>query len=358
MALARRVRDYLDEIGHTGPRVLIHSCLGRIEWEQSLPVCQKLAERLGMELIVTRRAAGDLIHKFESRWAGNVRRYLELESVRLILPWPTAQMRFCTSEAKCAPIAQALTDRFPGQVIISCTGIRHQESAQRAKAPIAEENSDLYRVKKATSGFTWNPIIGWTEEEVYSYIAHHGDPLHEAYSVYGSTRLSCAFCILASLNDLLAASRCEYNAASYRLLVDLEARSTFAYQGARWLADVVPHLLSQEDRERIERAKSGAAIRVAAEARLPKHMMYSKGWPTGIPTYEEAALLGEVRQIVGHAVGIEVTKYLDADDILARYAELIELRETKLAKKTRKGIQTNIIIPPSQTYDCPELALF
>lgn len=34
--------DYLDSIGHTGPRILIHADLGRTEWQASLPQCQRL----------------------------------------------------------------------------------------------------------------------------------------------------------------------------------------------------------------------------------------------------------------------------------------------------------------------------
>ena len=35
--------DYLNEMGHQGPRLLIHSDLGRVEWRQSLHVCEELA---------------------------------------------------------------------------------------------------------------------------------------------------------------------------------------------------------------------------------------------------------------------------------------------------------------------------
>jgi hypothetical protein len=36
---------YLDQIGHAGARVLINSDLGRVEWRQSLAVCERLAQR-------------------------------------------------------------------------------------------------------------------------------------------------------------------------------------------------------------------------------------------------------------------------------------------------------------------------
>jgi hypothetical protein len=31
--------EYLDSVGHTGPRLLVHADLGRVEWKDSLPSC-------------------------------------------------------------------------------------------------------------------------------------------------------------------------------------------------------------------------------------------------------------------------------------------------------------------------------
>ena len=58
-AMAYRLCDYLDNRGHVRQRLLIHSDLGRAEWRQSLPVCESLAARLGVELVVVRGQAGD-----------------------------------------------------------------------------------------------------------------------------------------------------------------------------------------------------------------------------------------------------------------------------------------------------------
>lgn len=112
-AAALRVIDYLDALEHQGPRILIHSHLGRVEWPQSLPTCERLAERLRLVLIVVRREAGDLLDRWRVRWVNNVRRYADLSCVKLILPWSTASMRFCTSEMKTAIIGRDLVRRFP-----------------------------------------------------------------------------------------------------------------------------------------------------------------------------------------------------------------------------------------------------
>jgi hypothetical protein len=86
-ACAIRTMTYLNEVGHTGPRVLIHADLGRIEWKDSLPTCERLALHLGIELIVVRRKAGDMLARWQKRWENNVARYRDLSCVRLILPW-------------------------------------------------------------------------------------------------------------------------------------------------------------------------------------------------------------------------------------------------------------------------------
>lgn len=92
-ATAIRLARHLDDIGHSGTRVLIHSDLGRVEWKDSLPVCERLAKRLGMKLIVVRRSAGDMMDRWLTRWENNVSRYANLECVKLILPWSTPSMR-------------------------------------------------------------------------------------------------------------------------------------------------------------------------------------------------------------------------------------------------------------------------
>src|SRR5690349_8220064 len=80
--------------GHIGPQILIHSDLGRVEHADSLPACERLASRLGLELVVVRRKAGDLMDRWLVRWQNNLERYRQLQCVKLILPWSTPAMRF------------------------------------------------------------------------------------------------------------------------------------------------------------------------------------------------------------------------------------------------------------------------
>ena len=319
-ALAYRVCAHLDEIGHTGPRFLIHSDLGRVEWRDSLPVCERLAQRLGVELIVVRRQAGDMMDRWLSRWAGNVARYVNLECVKLIMPWSSASQRFCTSELKSQVLGREMRRRFPHGDVVSAVGIRREESARRAQMPACKRDERLTR--KRGIGHTWNSILGWRRQDVNDYVRSRGDLLHEAYRIYGSTRVSCAFCVLGSEHDLRASSNCADNHEIYREMVKLEVSSTFSFQSNRWLGDVAADLLDASLRARLQEAKERARTRVEAESRLPEHLLFVKGWPTVMPTTEEAELIAQVRRDVAESVGLQV-KYTDRDSVLARYQELI-----------------------------------
>lgn len=337
-ACALAVARHLDQIGHTGPRLLIHAHLGMVEWEDSLPSCRRLAAHLGWELVVTERQAGGLMERWEKRWQNNVARYVNLACVKLILPWSTASMRFCTSEAKAAPIASALRKRFPDMPILNVTGIRHQESPGRSKMPVSGCDARLARIKKDgvdRRGIVWNAIIEWPIDEVFAYIAESGLGLHEAYTRYGSSRVSCTYCILASKPDLVAATTCAANRDVYVRMVELEAASTFSFRSGGWLADVAPALLPEHLRERIVLAKMAAQKREEAEAMLPAHLLFTKGWPTRIPTEAEAELIASVRRQVAAAVGIEA-QFLDARSVRQRYTELFRAMKNKANKEAEE----------------------
>lgn len=320
--------DYLQTIGHTGPVVLIHSDLGRVEHRASLPTCERLATRLGLELIVVRRQSGDLMDRWLQRWRDNLERYRQLQCVKLVLPWSTPSMRFCTSELKTAIICRDLVQRYPNATIVSAAGLRRQESLIRAQAPICAPQLKLTSKTYGTTGYSWHPILPWTLEEVLAYHRYRNFPLHEAYTRYGMSRVSCAYCILAGLNDLVASATNPENHDIYREMVELEVVSSFRFQSDRWLADIAPHLLSDEVLIRLKAAKRKAAHREQAEARIPKHLYYTRGWPTVMPTRSEAVLLSEVRRSVADIMELTIA-YTDPDAILERYAELMALKQQR-----------------------------
>lgn len=310
--------EYLDRISHTGPRLLIHADLGSVEWKDSLPVCEHLAAVLGTELVVVRRKQGGLMEQWETRWRSNVIRYEDLNTVTLVPCWSTPRMRFCTSGQKTSQIHSELKRRFRGLPIISVTGVRRDESRQRARAEIADQD-------RSTGIWTWRPIIDWSAVDVFAAIDARGIDPHPAYRQFGLSRVSCRFCIMSSLPDLVAATGQAETHDLYREMVGLECRSTFAFQGSRWVGDVAPHLLGERLQNALAVAKQKARRRVEAERRITKPMLYVKGWPTRMLSDDEADVLAGVRTDVSSMLGLR-SRCLDRASIQARYAELINLR--------------------------------
>jgi 3'-phosphoadenosine 5'-phosphosulfate sulfotransferase (PAPS reductase)/FAD synthetase len=322
-AAALATVEHLDSVGHHGPRVLIHSDLGVVEWNESLPVCRGLAEHLGVELIVVRRKAGDLMDRWEARWQSSMRRYVDLETVALVLPWSTPSMRFCTSELKTHIIGAELRRRFKGQTYINVTGVRREESAARAKGQTASQDAD-------GRAWNWRPISDWKTAEVFTYIAESGLEVHQAYTEFGMSRVSCRFCIMSNVSDIAAAAAVPESQELYCRMVDLEIASTFAFQGNRWLGDAKPRALGVARFEQLANAKLRAAARVAVESRITKDMRYVAGWPTRMLTDAEATLLAQTRRRVGELIGVK-PKFLTAPEIHERYADLMAKRELKKA---------------------------
>lgn len=325
---AFETQAYLKEVGHAGPLLLIHSHLGRVEHKDSLPACERLATRLGLELVVVRRMAGDMMDRWLTRWQSNIKRYSLLQCVKVILPWSTASMRFCTSELKTAIICRDLVERYPGQTIVSVTGLRRQESPTRAKAPICSPQLKLSSATFGTTGYNWHPLLSWTREDVLAYHRSHDFPLHEAYTKYGLSRVSCAYCILASLDDLAASATNPENHVLYREMVGLEIMSSFSFQSGRWLGDVAPHVLSAEMLSGLREAKRRATAREQIEARIPTHLLYTKGWPTVMPTHQEAILLSDVRRSIATLLQFPIL-YSDPDALIARYGELMAINAAR-----------------------------
>jgi 3'-phosphoadenosine 5'-phosphosulfate sulfotransferase (PAPS reductase)/FAD synthetase len=322
---------WLDRLGHPRERrIAIHADLGRAEWRSTPAMVEMVAARLGVPLVVVRRTAGDMVARWEQRFENGKARYEALETYHLIGPWSSSALRFCTSELKAQVIGPELARRFRGATIVSVIGLRREESIARRFTPIARADHRFAKSgnRAGTRMISWHPVVDWTAADVF--VAHdaHGLPLHEAYCRYGASRLSCAFCVLASGADLKAASSATDNLDLYRHLVGIEARSTFSFQPGRWLADVAPQLLPAPLMASIERARADADERRRIESLMPVGLRFVKGWPPRLPTRDEA------RRIAGARASILARhrlrdRFPTADAVRARFNELLAAKRAR-----------------------------
>jgi len=338
---------FLNRIGFNGDRVIIHADLGRIEHAESIDHVRALANFLNWPLLICKREKGDLLDRYEQRWRDNCRRYALLECVTLIGPFPSFGMIFCRSEQKVAPIIQTLTKRFAGRTILSCVGIRAQESAARAKKPIFRPN-DKFTRRNGTRGYDWHPLHNTPVERVFLVHKQSGFPLHVQYS-RGNQRLSCSACFCATKSDLRAGAAVPTNHFAYRTIIGLEVRSSFSYQADTWLADIAPELLTTEQRQAVVNAKSKALARRTAEATISPGILFKnhggrRGWPSSQPSLEQCAQLAIARNEIARLFGDEIERitntriqYLTAAAIYDRYAEL-------LANRPRRALDS--ALPP------------
>lgn len=191
--------DYVMELavraGVVSRVVVVHSDLGRVEWEGTAELAQKQAEHYGVSFLKVQRPGEDLLQHVERRGM-----------------WPSHRARFCTSEHKTSQIRKVFTaitkqlrQRLNRRVrILDVQGIRAQESGPRsAREPFcySEDASNTLR-----EVHRWYPIFHWTHEQVWDRIRASGAPYHYAYDI-GMPRLSCCFCIYAGRDVLLVAGK-------------------------------------------------------------------------------------------------------------------------------------------------------
>lgn len=150
-----------------------------------------------------------------------------LEQIEQRGMFPDPARRYCTSDQKRAPIhklytALTTTSRERRAVrILSCQGMRAQESPARAKRP------EFARDDRASNGRrhvdNWLPIHTWSEDEVWARIhkSRIASLIHPAYGL-GMPRLSCVFCIFAPKAALVLAGK--HNPELLQQYVDVEAK--------------------------------------------------------------------------------------------------------------------------------------
>lgn len=113
--------------------------------------------------------------------------------------FPSQKNRFCTEQLKIVPMQKWVEKKIAeGHTILSHSGVRADESADRALLPEYDLNGFLL-VKE------FRPLLNWTFDDVLSIHKEHGLPLNPLYS-YGARRVGCFPCVMSVKQELRAIS--------------------------------------------------------------------------------------------------------------------------------------------------------
>lgn len=295
----------------------VHCDLGRADWKFTLPFVKAQCEKAGLPLVVV-KADLDLL-------AIIYKRYLRLkEQNRQVPHFPSAAARYCTKMSKTEPTDKHL--RAAGhRLIVNVMGIRAEESTNRAKKPVISLRPSLcserfavkfcdletkkvkkywllveeaYRLwletgKKHRLAIDWLIIHKWKIEQVWEWCgtslaewerrrklpdseALDGWPASPIYviGINGNERKSCAYCILASENDLVNAIA--YNPETFDWFAKNEQESGWDFQEnkplrrfAKYRVELIKGL-SQEETEILIFLYQKAMTEIEIEEFMPR----------------------------------------------------------------------------------------
>ena len=104
---------------------------------------------------------------------------------------PSRVQRWCCSTHKTAPLSNIMRAVGDGRGVLSVTGLRRDESLRRASyAPVIADS-------KIAAQLMVNPILDWTEFEVWAHLLASGEPINDGYRL-GMNRIGCAYCPMNS----------------------------------------------------------------------------------------------------------------------------------------------------------------
>ncbi len=219
---SQAMRLALRDVIPASQKIVIHASLGDVEWPGALEHAQAGAEREGLPFVVA-RAVKTFFEMVEHRYA--VRPGPNSSC------WPSAANRQYTSDLKRGPIEREVRRVLKERgltSIVTCMGIRAQESSRRAQA-VPLRRSDRNSVA-GRDWWEWLPIHDMTRAEVFASIAAAGEQPHPAYAA-GNERLSCMFCIMGSRNDLTNAA--QHNPELFARYVEVEERTGYTMHQSR-----------------------------------------------------------------------------------------------------------------------------
>ncbi|MDE0176755.1 MAG: phosphoadenosine phosphosulfate reductase family protein [Defluviicoccus sp.] len=180
----------LSRIVPRGQIVAVHAPLGEVEWPGTVEHIEATLPA-GVPLIFAPVASGkSLLDRVEERGM-----------------FPGIRQRWCTAGHKRGPIERELRrylkahPRFGGR-LVSCLGLRRDESAARAKRVPWLRNERMSAAGREV--FDWLPVFGLSTADVFRVIRAAGQKPHWIYNHL--RRCSCSFCIFSSPEDLRRAA--------------------------------------------------------------------------------------------------------------------------------------------------------
>ncbi len=263
-AMERTLARLRREQSWPGALFAVHADVGELfDWPWTIPLCERNAQILGHDLHVVRRRDGlDL--------AGIIWRRVEKTAGTGKPPFPSMSCRYCTSDAKVAPIDVLL--RRAGDLVVCAVGLRAEESPGRSKQPVVSVRKDITaeRLKdlpaedaleawlqnpKGRLALNWNPILEWKIDQVWEacctsqaeldtrrHLFKMGLPLMALQGWTASptymwqSRHSCAICIFGSRSDVQAGAT--YKPELQREIAGMEKASGFTWQHGRSLGSL------------------------------------------------------------------------------------------------------------------------
>jgi 3'-phosphoadenosine 5'-phosphosulfate sulfotransferase (PAPS reductase)/FAD synthetase len=283
-AMTDYVVELADRVGIRDRLVMAHADLGRVEWQGTGDLAKEHAAAYGLRYVVERRTKNDLLEQIEARGM-----------------FPDSKNRYCTSDQKTTPISRLYTRlaketkealKKAGKpprpaMIISALGIRGQESPARlerykqSQFPVEKKTTGKGTVKKV---WRWLPIFWWSEDEVWARIKLAGTRYHKAYDL-GMSRLSCAFCVFATQQDLLIAA--ENNPDLFQEYIALEERIGHSFKAKLSLAQVGEKLDAMHEKGEVAtvagtRATRGRALPIVQQDPVTDSQKFAPGEQLGL----------------------------------------------------------------------------
>lgn len=114
--------------------------------------------------------------------------------------FPARMQRWCTRELKIEPL-RAYHDRLieeTGVETVSAMGVRAEESTERAKMSVFEDECEGAR---SWGGYLWRSLLAWTIADVIAIHRRHDVPMNPLYHL-GFDRVGCFPCIYARKNEI------------------------------------------------------------------------------------------------------------------------------------------------------------